>query len=66
MRFIFGIFVGAALTVGAAFVYDSATVPADAAASAEQRPMVNWDVVSKNARGLTARVRQEWNRLTAS
>ena len=35
-------------------------------AGAEARPMVNWDVVSRNARSLTVRVRQQWDRLTSN
>ncbi len=30
-----------------------------------ERQMVNWDVVSRNWNQLTARVRQEWNKLTS-
>jgi len=66
VRFMFGIVVGAALTVGAAFIYDSVAAPADATVGTEARPMVNWDVVSKNARSLSLRVRQQWDRLTSN
>ena len=66
MRFFIGMLFGAFLTVGSAFVYDSVTAPADAttAPTAEQRPMVNWDVVNRNWHTLTARVRQQWAKLT--
>ncbi len=63
MRVLFGIILGACLTIGGAFIYDSTTTVDAAAPSAEQRPMVNWDVVAKNFRGLTTRVHQQWNKL---
>jgi len=44
MRLLFGMILGAALTVGGAYVSDTATK----STSAEQRPMVNWDVVEAN------------------
>jgi hypothetical protein len=65
MRLLFGIILGACLTVGGAYVYDSTTTPDPAAPSAEQKPMVNWDVVARNARSLTTRVQQQWHKLTA-
>jgi hypothetical protein len=57
MRLILGIIIGALLTLGGAYIADS-RVPAD------QKPMVNWDVVSKNANDLTAWVKVQWNKLT--
>jgi len=41
MRLLFGIILGAALTIGAAYVSDTAKSGPDA------RPMVNWDVVGR-------------------
>jgi hypothetical protein len=57
MRLILGIILGALLTVGGAYVADT-RVPAD------QKPMVNWDVVSKNTNDFTAWVKVQWNKLT--
>ena len=68
MRILFGIVLGVCLTVGLAYLYDASTAhPPEPAsqASLEQRPMVNWDVVSGNWHGWSASVRNGWNRLAA-
>ena len=68
MRFLLGIIVGAILTIGVAYLSDASTSgPSNAAArtSVEQRPMVNWDVVSKNWQSLSLGVRNTWNKLAA-
>jgi hypothetical protein len=57
MRLIFGIVLGAILTVGAAYYRDSTY------ASAVERPIVNWDVASQVAAGATATIRREFDRL---
>lgn len=68
MRVLFGMILGITLTVVGAYVYD-----ARGAATTEQRPMVNWDVVSRNwdhvtdrarveLEGLSDRARSQWNR----
>ncbi len=64
MRVLLGIILGAFLTVGAAYLYDShnALDAVNAPASA-QRPLVNWDIVSVKWEHLTERARSEWNRL---
>jgi hypothetical protein len=62
MRLLLGIILGALITVGAAYVYDSAHTPATATAAA-QRPLVNWDVVGAKWDGLTRRAHAEWTRL---
>jgi hypothetical protein len=66
MRVLIGIILGAALTVGGAYLYDSHTTfgAANLPASA-QRPMVNWDVVGTNWNRLTERARAEWNRIAS-
>ena len=51
MRLILGMILGAALTVGVAYVSDTATKPTTP--GAEARPMVNWDVVGRNVDALT-------------
>ena len=65
MRLLFGIIIGACLTVGGAYLYDShnALDAVNAPASA-QRPLVNWDIVSVKWEHLTVRARTEWTRLT--
>jgi hypothetical protein len=62
MRFILGIIVGVALTIGGAYVSDSTA--RSAGPGGEARPMVNWDVVSKNFDSVTALIKQGWNKLT--
>ena len=64
MRLLLGIILGAVLTVGGAYVYDShnALDAANAPATA-QRPLVNWDVVSVKWDHLSARARSEWTRV---
>jgi hypothetical protein len=87
MRFILGVILGILLTVGGAYIYDSITTravsnpPAKTASSAapkaaspaaeNQRPMVNWDVVSKDLDDLRAglvevgkNVQETWKKLT--
>ena len=59
MRFIFGIVVGAALTIGGAYVLDTSK------AGVEATPMVNWEVVGKNVDALTAMVKRSWAKLTS-
>jgi hypothetical protein len=52
---------GAALTVGGAYISDTATKPAP---GTESRPMVNWDVVGRNFDAFTGMVKDGWNKLT--
>jgi hypothetical protein len=65
MRVLIGIILGAVLTIGGAYLYDShyASAATNAQTNA-QRPMVNWDVVSNNWNRWTERARAEWVRLT--
>ena len=56
MRLIFGIIIGAALTVGVAYI-------ADAMASTEAKPIVNWSVVAEHIDTLTALAREGWKRI---
>ena len=55
MRFILGLIVGCAITVGVAYV-------TDAASSAGK--MVNWDVVAKHVDAITTLARDGWKRIT--
>ncbi len=68
MRLLLGMILGALLTVGVAYLYDShhAALAMNAPASAQQRPLVNWDVVATTWGHLTTRARVEWNRLAKS
>jgi hypothetical protein len=68
MRVLLGIILGVFLTVGFAYLYDASTThPSESTTqtSLEQRPMVNWDVVSGNWKGWSLSVRNTWNRLAA-
>ena len=58
MRLLFGMILGAALTVGAAYISDAAS------SGPEVRPIVNWDVVGKNVDTLTVMIKQGWAKLT--
>lgn len=64
MRVLFGMILGAFLTVGTAFFYDSWATRPSAANTAEQRPMVNWDVVDANWRVVRQRAREAWSTLS--
>ena len=68
MRLLLGIILGVILTIGVAYLSDASTSgPSNATTqtTAEQRPMVNWDVVSKNWQSLSLGVRNTWNKLAA-
>jgi hypothetical protein len=62
MRVLFGMILGAVLTVGGAFLYDNWA--AGPARTVEQRPMVNWDVVDENWRIVRQRAREAWTKLS--
>jgi hypothetical protein len=57
MRLILGIIVGFALTVAVAYVSDKT-------AASDEKPMVNWDVVSKRVDALTSMAREGWKKIT--
>jgi hypothetical protein len=66
MRVIFGMILGSALTIGAAYVHDQMFTPSQAAPAPGQvtkKPVVNWDVVDANARLAKAMVREQWDKL---
>jgi hypothetical protein len=60
MRLIFGMILGAALTIGAAYLIDIRDAGSPAA-----RPMVNWDVVAQNVDGVTEFLRTAWKKIAA-
>ena len=62
MRLLLGMILGAALTIGGAYVSDTAT--RGSGSNGDPRPMVNWDVVSKNVDSVSAMIKQAWNKLT--
>jgi hypothetical protein len=67
MRMLFGIILGAALTVSIAFIADTwKTGPTTGSASTavEHRQMVNWDVVGDNMRIARERMREAWIRIS--
>jgi hypothetical protein len=72
MRFLVGMVLGAALTVGGAYLYDSQhaapalAAPTSAQMRADERPLVNWDVVAVKWSQLTRRAHAEWSRLAHS
>lgn len=63
MRLLLGIILGVLITVGAAYLYDSSHAAGTTTAAADQRPLVNWDVVGAKWDTLTHRARTEWARL---
>lgn len=64
MRILLGIILGAVLTVGGAYLYDSHRMLAvSSAPAATERPLVNWDVVATKWDRLTDRARREWTRV---
>ena len=63
-----GVLLGIFITIAGDHIYDSMTVgtavaTAQAPAGDVTKPMVNWDVVDRNWRVFTERVRHTWNRL---
>ena len=61
MRTLFGIIVGAALTLGGAYLYDSHNA---LAGTPKEQALVNWDVVGQRWDDLSAKARVEWGRLS--
>lgn len=67
MRVLFGIILGAALTVGVAYIADNWTPAASTTGSGStvsHRAMVNWDVVGENMRVVQNRAREAWTTLS--
>jgi hypothetical protein len=58
MRLLLGIILGCALTIGAAYITDKART-----GNPGERPMVNWDVVSKNLNDLQDLARDGWKKI---
>jgi hypothetical protein len=62
VRVLLGIILGVFLTIGGAYIHDTQLASGKPGV---ERQMVNWDVVGRSWNQLTARVRQEWNKLTS-
>jgi hypothetical protein len=56
MRLIFGIIIGVLLTIGGAYVHDSASEPR----------IVNWDVADRNFQDIASSLHDGWARLVAA
>jgi hypothetical protein len=64
MRVLLGIILGAFLTIGGAYLYDSHNaLNALNAPASTQHPLVNWDTVGTKWQHLTVRARSEWARI---
>ena len=69
MRTFFGMTLGVLLTIGFAYLYDASnagTAEPSATSSLEQRPMVNWDVVSGNWHRWTMGISTTWKKLESA
>jgi hypothetical protein len=64
MRLLLGMILGAALTIGVAYVHDSTLSSPPGTASVESRPMVNWDVVNNSWSHWKTRAQHGWIKLT--
>jgi len=69
MRLLFGIVLGVMLTVGVAFIVDSAATgpgvtTGSGSATVDHRKMVNWDVVGDNVRLARERANEVWARIS--
>lgn len=64
MRVLLGIILGAILTIGGAYIYDSHNALNAQTATAEvQKPLVNWDIATIKWQHFTDRARAEWTRV---
>jgi hypothetical protein len=61
MRFILGVIIGIALTVGAAAYHDNNLPPTPQTAA--DRPIVNWDALNAVTKGYTDAATRWWDQL---
>ena len=61
MRTLFGIILGATVTLGGAYLYDSHNALAGVP---KEQALVNWDVVGQKWDILSSQARVHWNRLS--
>ena len=64
MRLLFGIILGAGITIGAAYIHDTMYAAPSPTQPGVTRTLVNWDVASEVADKSTRFVRQQFERLT--
>jgi hypothetical protein len=64
MRLLFGIVLGAVITVGAAYVHDTMYAVPSPTLPGVTRTLVNWDVAGEVADKSTRLIRREFERLT--
>jgi hypothetical protein len=62
MRLLFGTFLGAAITIGAAYMHDASAMQNSPGAA---RTIVNWDVAAHVVDNTLRRLRHQVDRLTA-
>lgn len=62
MRTLFGMILGAALTVALIYAYDSSN--SNNFANANARTIVNWDVAAADWQSIKTRTRASWTKLT--
>jgi hypothetical protein len=66
MRFLFGVIMGIALTIGAALLHDNNVPPRALQRSPQQltnAPIVDWDVLAEVVKGSAAGVGRMWDNL---
>ena len=61
MRFIQGIIIGIAITIGAAFLHDTVVPQNPAAPIFQKQQIVNWDVLGRLVNEQVTRAKQLWN-----
>ena len=67
MRLLFGMILGAAVTIAIAYIHDSMYAPlpfTPPTISSEPRPMVNWDVVGTFTRRASTAAREQWDKIS--
>ncbi len=64
MRVLLGIILGAILTVGAAYIYDSHNaLAAQNSTGTTAKTLVNWDIAATEWQRIADRARAEWGRI---
>ena len=64
MRTLFGMILGAFLTVAGVYLYDSASTSTVASNDPSARTIVNWDVAAVDWQLFKDKTRQNWKKLT--
>ena len=67
MQTLVGIILGALLTVGGVYIYDSMTTSkvAGGEVAASNRTIVNWDVASSEWQSIKTRAEKNWDKLSS-